>query len=73
MSLRQDVIKMMNGDISYEAIYKVCKSKGYTNAKAEDVTKTVITYLDYSIYETANILNCNFRTVSRRIHDFLTP
>lgn len=73
MSLRQDVINKMNGDVDYKSIYKVCKSKGYTNAKAEEITKTIKTYLDYSLYETAEILNCNLRTISRRIHDFLKP
>ena len=61
----------MEGNVSYETLYKACKLKGYTNAKAEEISKTIVTYLDYSIYETAGIIGCNLRTVHRRISDFL--
>lgn len=70
---RKAIIEKLQGDISYESIYQICKLKGYTNAKAEDMAKTILTYLDYSIYETADILNCNNRTIHRRINDFLKP
>ena len=63
----------MQGDISFDSIYKVCKSKGYTNAKAEEMTKTVLAYMDHSIYDSAGKVCCNTRTIHRRINDFLKP
>ena len=63
----------MKGDISYESIYKVCKAKGHTNAKADEITKTVLAYLDHSIYDSADKICCNTRTIHRRINEFLKP
>jgi hypothetical protein len=52
-------------------VYNICKEKGHTNAKAEEIAKTIISYLEYSAYETSNIVCCDVRTVYRRIAEFL--
>ena len=68
---RQKIIKKLNGDTSYENIYNECKKKGHTNAKAEEITKTIVAYLQRSGFETSNEVCCDARTVYRRINEFL--
>ena len=61
----------MNGDVSYDNIYNICKKKGHTNAKAEEIAKTILTYLDYSAFETSDTVACDSRTIYRRVNEFL--
>ena len=70
-SLRNRIIAIVGDDKSTQHIYDICKKKGYTDAKAEEISQTVATYLKYSLYETADIVHCDQRTVTRRINSFL--
>ena len=65
------ILKKLNGNVSYENIYNTCKRKGHTNTKADEITKTILAYLDYSAFETSNVVCCDTRTVFRRIKEFL--
>lgn len=70
-SLRDAIKEKLNNDTSRENIYNCCIEKGYTENKAKDITDTVYTYLTHTQYETAQIVHCDNRTVTRRIKEFL--
>lgn len=70
-TLRDKIKKKVNEDISYDNIYKICIEKGYTENKAKDIADTVYNYLIHSQYETASIVHCDNRTVTRRVNEFL--
>lgn len=70
-TLRDKIKKKVSDDTSYDNIYKICMDKGYTEGKAKDIADTVYNYIIHSQYETAAIVHCDNRTVSRRINEFL--
>lgn len=70
-TLREKIKNKTNNNLTYDNIYKICLNKGYTKEKAKDISDTVYNYLSHSQYETANIVHCDNRTVSRRINEFL--
>lgn len=71
ISLRQKILSRLDNDVSKEHIYDICKSKGFKDSKSEDIAMTVLTYLDHSLYDTAELMCCDNRTVTRRINEFL--
>lgn len=70
-SLRNRIINKVGSCPTQSDIYSICKDKGWTDNKAEDISLTVFTYLNHSQYETAEIVSCDNRTVTRRINEFL--
>lgn len=70
-TLRDKIKKKTNNNASYETIYQICISKGYTEQKAKDIADTTFNYLTHSQYETASIVHCDNRTVTRRVQEFL--
>lgn len=70
-SLRDKLRDKLDNDTSMENILNKCLEKGYTEQKARDIADTVYNYLIHTQYETAQIVHCDNRTVTRRIKDFL--
>lgn len=70
-SLRNRIINKVGNCPTQFAIQSICKKKGWTDSKSEDISFTVFTYLNHSQYETAEIVGCDNRTVTRRINEFL--
>ena len=70
-NLRQKILDITGLSPTKELIYSICKDKGFTDNKATDVSETVYIYLSNSQYETAEIMCCDNRTVTRRINEFI--
>lgn len=71
-SLREQIKEKLDNNTDYENIYDYCiTTKGYTEGKAKDIADTVYNYLIHTQYETAAIVHCDNRTVTRRIKEFL--